>query len=99
MICSSIRNHPFLQQRSGCPRSGKIPQAAAGAGAAAAGALGLVSIAFRLSTKFFLVPFGRSAAPSVLAWLSTMPDRVAKGAADLPAAISATGLPSLAAWA
>src|SRR5262245_38555190 len=75
-------------------RSGVMPYAAL--------SFGLASIDFRLSTSDFApgaAAFVSLAAPSSLAWLSTMFDSCVKGAAILPVAISAIGLPSFAACA
>src|SRR4029450_10514495 len=67
----------------------------------AALSLGLASIDFRLSTNDLLPPADLASlvTPSSLAWLRTMFDSWVNGAANLPVAISAIGLPSLAAWA
>src|SRR5919107_1481563 len=67
----------------------------------AACALGLFSIDFRLSTIDLVAAAGvaSTAAPSSLALLSTIVDRLLNGPVILPPATSAIGLPSLAAWA
>ena len=66
----------------------------------AAFAFGLGSIDFRLSTSDLAPAVTAESgawAPSSLAWLKTMLDSWLKGAAILPPATSAIGLPSFAA--
>ena len=62
---------------------------------AAFATFGLASIDFKLPTSDLdpAGPLFSTAAPSSLAWLSTMFDKVANGTAGLPLAISAIGLP------